>query len=1407
MMINPTARRELRSGLRILTSGMVAIAILCSSVVVVRPQGQGSDLKGKSRDVTLLPNATVNAGEVIFKSDRDHDGMPDEDEERNGTNPDDPSDADGDIDGDGLSNGDEVAKGTNPNSADSDGDGVSDGEEVRQGFDPSDPNNVPTDGPVPGAYQVVRSEGAAIVPGDTDIGNHCEDCVTTLELPFSYTLYDQSFTSVTVSSNGALQFVSQIEDGGSSCLPYQRFSYAILPLWGDLNTNTGGVFTSISGAAPNRIFNIEWRGQFFDGSEAHFEVRLYEGETRFEIIYGNVAGNGANETIGVQKNLGDSYTHYSCLGSTQINAGTSLMFTLNAGTFPPPPALQISPAAVNITVNTLLGQAFMPLRVIRVNNNGSTTDVTTDPDTSYQSEDFNVAFVDSVGNVAGVNAGSTTITLINRNSLASVPVTVTTFIPSELSSISIPGSANSVAVSGNYAYVAAGAAGLQVVDVSNRQTPVVIGALDTAGDAKDIKVVGNVAYVADGSSGLCIIDVSNPVSPLLLGVVNVPGGAHDVAVSMGRAYVAADAAGLQIFDVNNPAAPFPLGTLATPARARGVDVSGAVAVIALDAAGGADGTIAVADVSNPSAPQSISSVTLQGIPNDLLVRDRMAYVAKDSGASMEVVDFSTPTRPLIVKSDSLGVQTADVAAFGRFAFLAAFPFFLGSLIFDLNDPSRPLYSGSLTFSPPVQHTGTGVAVDSQFLYQTAYHLNNSTGQRESRLFIAQYLSISQPVDNAGIAPSVSIDSPQNGDTIVEGSELFISATATDDVQVAEVRFSINGVTVATDHALAYGFTAAVPMGASNLTLQATAIDVAGNTRVSDAVNVNVITDPPPTIQFIRPEETDQLVAGLTFDVFVDASDNAQVTKIEFFLNGVKLEGDYFSFATFDVPVGSSSLTIEARATDNLGNVGSATRTVAVVPYTGPTTTVTGRVLDGPNVPAPGLTVSVFNVFTMQTDADGNYSLSGVPTIRGSIIPYVRGQYNGRTISLCSFTWNCPIQARQPVEGGVTDLGDLILTRQHQQDLFVVPNAAASGVVEHVLNADDLFLGFESSNRFYWPGGFSGSQGGILIPWTSTSTLPPFSGVKSADISASHIYAQLNGQPGAVTDFSFAFNPQNFRYEPKSVSLETGLSVESEGIAANYDLSGQHLPVLAFLGTTPQGANLAVRFGDGADGFQAPIVLPTEPGDELRTPKLHDINRDGLLDLLAIRKVSPTESRLVVYPRVSSNAFGARVESAITVRSTPATFSTVDYDVAEFDSSQSTSIAVLGDDRIRFYVGDANGAFVPGDELVMPNGIVPLAVAARSYRNGASFFDDLKGTLVVTTVVADALTSRSAYVFLNKGTGFEPAAIYGYRVPEDAGIDSARVFVSGLNSFGNFEAVVVDGKYLTVLYEIIPLFGL
>ena len=146
--------------------------------------------------------------------------------------------------------------------------------------------------------------GGSIVPGTTDIGNHGDDTVTTIALPFPYNLVRPDLHDVNLSSNGNAQFLTTDTAFTNQCLPWTAHNYTIFPYWDDLYlVNSGfGIFTSVSGTAPNRIFNIEWRAQYFPGSgSAGFELRLYEGQTRFDVIYGTVSNGNTSATAGVQK--------------------------------------------------------------------------------------------------------------------------------------------------------------------------------------------------------------------------------------------------------------------------------------------------------------------------------------------------------------------------------------------------------------------------------------------------------------------------------------------------------------------------------------------------------------------------------------------------------------------------------------------------------------------------------------------------------------------------------------------------------------------------------------------------------------------------------------------------------------------------------------------------------------------------------------------------------------------------------------------------------------------------------------------------------------------------------------------------------------------------------------------------
>jgi hypothetical protein len=226
----------------------------------------------------------------------------------------------------------------------------------------------PTPTPTCAAGQYVITTGTdTIVPGTTDIGSHCDDCMTTISLPFPFTLYGNSYNSVNLDSNGNAQFVTNTTEYISTCLPWAGHDFTIFPFWADLGTmqvssGTGcstfpggdcGISTLTTGTAPNRQFHIEFRVTMLTAGDNHYdyELRLFEGSSTFEIIYGTMfaAANGSQmQVAGVQGNSGSGfYTQDFCLVSTGIPPqNVSRTYTLQqCGTPPPTPTATATPTA------------------------------------------------------------------------------------------------------------------------------------------------------------------------------------------------------------------------------------------------------------------------------------------------------------------------------------------------------------------------------------------------------------------------------------------------------------------------------------------------------------------------------------------------------------------------------------------------------------------------------------------------------------------------------------------------------------------------------------------------------------------------------------------------------------------------------------------------------------------------------------------------------------------------------------------------------------------------------------------------------------------------------------------------------------------------------------------------------
>jgi carboxypeptidase family protein len=185
----------------------------------------------------------------------------------------------------------------------------------------------------PGTYTITSTSGVEIDPGTNDIGFYADDATTLLSLPFSYNFYGQNYDEVIVSANGNIQFAGNTNSNNPGALPLFEFGPTIFAYEGDLyegDSESGqGIFTSVTGEAPNRVFNIEWRARFCcsgGGYSDNFEIRLYEGQPKFDVVYGGLSGSGENVVVGVQKDNTD-FTMYESNSEGALAPNTMLTFT------------------------------------------------------------------------------------------------------------------------------------------------------------------------------------------------------------------------------------------------------------------------------------------------------------------------------------------------------------------------------------------------------------------------------------------------------------------------------------------------------------------------------------------------------------------------------------------------------------------------------------------------------------------------------------------------------------------------------------------------------------------------------------------------------------------------------------------------------------------------------------------------------------------------------------------------------------------------------------------------------------------------------------------------------------------------------------------------------------------------
>jgi len=503
--------------------------------------------------------------------------------------------------------------------------------------------------------------------------------------------------------------------------------------------------------------------------------------------------------------------------------------------------ITVSPDNPAIVFNAVSTEASAQIIVTGHLLDSNTIDLTdTSRGTNYISSDLTIInFGSKPGQLFAGQVGAATITVTNNGFTVDTVVTVSSFTPAALSYIQLTGILEDVEVSGDFAYVVStnvepNNSAMFVVDISDKTSPVLIQTLIIPGAAIEIFIKDNYAYI--GGSGLNIIDISDPNNASIVSNLNIPqlDYVRDVVVQGDYAYTASYS-GISIINIAVPTSPILIGQL----QGFGFGLEEISVEGSMVAAIGAE-RLFVIDTDDLANPTILSDTSIGGTfyssSSDVKLAGNIAHVAAlDRGYI--AYDVTDPTTPVEL-SRLNDIYPVDIALTGDgYAFFAEQLFPLAIAYANIQSISNPTFQGIINlYDLYGDDILSDVAVDNQFVY--------STSIINYRLYIGQYRMLQ---DNGNIPPNISLTEPVSSTLVLQGSQLKISAVASDDIFVASVNFEINGEVVFVDTKAPYEYTHRVSLSSNSLLVSATAQDLAGNIGFSENTIVNVIPDPGTTV--------------------------------------------------------------------------------------------------------------------------------------------------------------------------------------------------------------------------------------------------------------------------------------------------------------------------------------------------------------------------------------------------------------------------------------------------------------------------------------------------------------------------------------------------------------------------------
>jgi hypothetical protein len=245
--------------------------------------------------------------------------------------------------------------------------------------------------------------------------------------------------------------------------------------------------------------------------------------------------------------------------------------------------------------------------------------------------------------------------------------------------------------------------GFEVFAAGTPPPSAVVGSVAVANSLSGLDAVPGRAWVGSRvPDALFDLDISDPEQPVVLGQAPLTFGSRDVRVIGDRAYVATN--GLSVLDVSVPGAPVHLGTTRASSTLFAVDAGTDIAWSVNNS-----DRLAVWDVSDPTDPDLLTTVTNATNPHDVAFDGERALVVADGSGGFHAYDVTDPSNPTPRVAVLINGSPVRIAARPGLAFLTVaqlLPPFLGNLrIFDIRTLTAPQF---LSF---VGLTGTNLTLD------------------------------------------------------------------------------------------------------------------------------------------------------------------------------------------------------------------------------------------------------------------------------------------------------------------------------------------------------------------------------------------------------------------------------------------------------------------------------------------------------------------------------------------------------------------------------------------------------------------------------------------------------------------------------------------------------------------------